>query len=176
MALDLRLNESEQMIKNAALDFLKRDTPKEVVQVLQETDTGCTEELWKKVVDMGWLGIIIPEEYGGMGSTLTSAGVLFIGEKFSALGDVLAAVFYDIHGDGFGLDAEVLDHGGGDVLHQPTLLLDGSARDGFNGYKWHGRSPCSVRQGEFSIARLRSQMPVWAGAAGGGSSAGRPAR
>jgi len=77
MALDLRLNEGEQMLKNTALDFLKRDAPKEVVQVLQETDTGYTEELWKKVVDMGWLGIIIPEEYGGMGSTLTSAGVLF---------------------------------------------------------------------------------------------------
>jgi alkylation response protein AidB-like acyl-CoA dehydrogenase len=77
MALDLRLNESEQMLRNTALDFLKRDAPKEVIQILQETDTGYTEELWKKVVDMGWLGIIIPEEYGGIGSTLTSAGVLF---------------------------------------------------------------------------------------------------
>ncbi len=77
MALNLRLNESEQIIRKSALDFLKRDAPKEVVQVLQETDTGYTEELWKKVVDMGWMGIIIPEEYGGTGSTLTSAGVLF---------------------------------------------------------------------------------------------------
>ena len=77
MALDLKLNESEQIIRKSALDFLKRDAPKEVVQVLQETDTGYTEELWKKVVDMGWMGIIIPEEYGGTGSTLTSAGALF---------------------------------------------------------------------------------------------------
>jgi alkylation response protein AidB-like acyl-CoA dehydrogenase len=77
MGLDLRLNESEQIIRKSALDFLKRDAPKEVIQVLQETDTGCTDELWKKVVDMGWMGIIIPEEYGGTGSTLTSAGVLF---------------------------------------------------------------------------------------------------
>ncbi len=77
MALDLRLSESEEMLKKAALDFLRRDAPKEVIQVLQETDTGYTEELWKKVVDMGWLGIIIPEQYGGTGSTLTSAGVLF---------------------------------------------------------------------------------------------------
>ena len=77
MALDLRFNETEQMLRQTALDFLKRDAPKEVIQVLQETDTGFTEELWKKVVDMGWLGIIIPEEYGGTGSTLTSAGALF---------------------------------------------------------------------------------------------------
>ena len=77
MGLDLKLNESEQIIRKSALDFLKRDAPKEVVQVLQETDTGITNELWKTVVDMGWMGIIIPEEYGGVGSTLTSAGVLF---------------------------------------------------------------------------------------------------
>ena len=77
MSLDLTLSESEQMLKKTALDFMRRDAPKEVVQVLQETDTGYTEELWKTVVGMGWLGIIIPEEYGGTGGTLTSAGVLF---------------------------------------------------------------------------------------------------
>ncbi|HEY95927.1 MAG TPA: acyl-CoA dehydrogenase family protein [Dehalococcoidia bacterium] len=77
MGLDLKYTESEQILRKSALDFLKRDAPKEVVQVLQETDTGVTDVLWQKVVDMGWLGIIIPEEYGGVGSTLTSAGVLF---------------------------------------------------------------------------------------------------
>lgn len=77
MGLDLKYNESEQILRKSALDFLKRDAPKEVVQVLQETDTGITDELWQKVVDMGWMGIIIPEEYGGVGGTLTNAGVLF---------------------------------------------------------------------------------------------------
>jgi len=77
MNLDLALTESEEMLKKAALDFMRRDAPKEVIQVLQETDTGCTEELWRKAADMGWLGIIIPEQYGGTGNSLTSAGVLF---------------------------------------------------------------------------------------------------
>ncbi len=77
MSLDLNLTESEEMLRKAALDFMRRDAPKEVVQKLQETDTGITDALWKMVVDMGWLGIIIPEEYGGTGNPLTSAGVLF---------------------------------------------------------------------------------------------------
>jgi alkylation response protein AidB-like acyl-CoA dehydrogenase len=77
MALDLRLNESEEMLKKTALDFLRRDAPNKVIQALQETDTGFTEDLWRKAVDMGWLGIIIPEQYGGTGNPLTSAGVLF---------------------------------------------------------------------------------------------------
>ncbi len=77
MALDLELTEIEEMLKNTALSFLKRDVPKDLLQELLGTDTGYTEELWQKAVDMGWLGIVIPEEYGGTENSLTSAGVLF---------------------------------------------------------------------------------------------------
>jgi alkylation response protein AidB-like acyl-CoA dehydrogenase len=77
MKLDLGLSESQEMLKKTALDFISRDAPKEVIQTLQDADTGCTTELWQKMVGIGWTGIIIPESHGGTGNTLTSAGVLF---------------------------------------------------------------------------------------------------
>ena len=77
MSLDLSLTESEEMLRKTALDFIKRDAPKSVVQKLQETDTGINSELWQMAANMGWLGIIIPEKYGGTNNSLTSAGVLF---------------------------------------------------------------------------------------------------
>ncbi|MBN1366705.1 MAG: acyl-CoA/acyl-ACP dehydrogenase [Dehalococcoidales bacterium] len=77
MRLDLSFTESEEMLRKAAIDFLKRDAPKPVIQSLQESDTGYTPELWQKAVDMGWLGIVIPEAYGGTGGSLTSAAALF---------------------------------------------------------------------------------------------------
>jgi alkylation response protein AidB-like acyl-CoA dehydrogenase len=77
MRLDLGLSESEEMLKKTALDFMRRDATKDVVQVLQETDTGCNDEIWQTMVDMEWPGIIIPEEYGGAGNPLTGAAVLF---------------------------------------------------------------------------------------------------
>lgn len=76
MRLNLRLSESEEMLKKTGLDFVRRDAPKDVIQALQESDTGSTQELWQKAVEIGWLGIIIPEKYGGTGNSLTSAGVL----------------------------------------------------------------------------------------------------
>ncbi len=76
MKLDLGLSESQEMMKRTALDFMSRDAPKDVIQASQNTDTGCTAELWQKMVGLGWTGIIIPEEYGGTENTLTSAGVL----------------------------------------------------------------------------------------------------
>ncbi len=77
MSLDLSLTESEEILKTTALNFLQRDVPKETIQNLQDSDTGYTEEIRRKVVEMGWLGILIPEQYGGTGYPLTTAGVLF---------------------------------------------------------------------------------------------------
>ena len=77
MALNLNLTEIEEMVKDTALKFMRRDVSNETIQTLLETDTGYTEEIWQKAISMGWLGIIIPEEYGGTGGSLTSAGVLF---------------------------------------------------------------------------------------------------
>jgi alkylation response protein AidB-like acyl-CoA dehydrogenase len=77
MSLDVNLAESEEMLRKTALDFMKRDAPKLVIQQLQETDIGMTAELWKSAVEMGWPGIIIPEKYGGAGNSMTSAGVLY---------------------------------------------------------------------------------------------------
>ncbi len=77
MSLDLSHTEFDEMLKNAALDFMRRDATKLVIQDLLDTDTGCTEDLWKKAVEMDWMGVIIPEEYGGTGNSLTSAGVIF---------------------------------------------------------------------------------------------------
>ena len=78
MKLDLGLSESQAMLKKTALDFMSRDAPRDVIQALQDTDTGCTTELWQKMAGLGWMGIIIPEEYGGTANTLTSAGVCLL--------------------------------------------------------------------------------------------------
>jgi len=77
MRLDLSLSDFDEMLMKAGLDFLRRETPKLVIQELLDTDTGCTDTIWEKAAELGWLGIIIPEKYGGMESNMVSAGVLF---------------------------------------------------------------------------------------------------
>jgi alkylation response protein AidB-like acyl-CoA dehydrogenase len=76
MKIDLALSESEKILRKTTLDFVKDNMPKLVVQALQETDTGTTPELWQKMAELGWLGIAVPESYGGAGLSLESAGVL----------------------------------------------------------------------------------------------------
>jgi len=76
MSLDLSHTNFDEMLKQSAKDFMRREAPKLVVEDLLETDTGYTVDMWKKLAQMGWLGIIIPEQYGGTENSMTSAGLV----------------------------------------------------------------------------------------------------
>jgi alkylation response protein AidB-like acyl-CoA dehydrogenase len=77
MKLSFKHSESEQALKDSALDFIKREAPHEVVRELQDSEKGYSEDMWRKTAELGWLGINIPEKYGGEGGTKLSAGALF---------------------------------------------------------------------------------------------------
>ena len=75
--MDLGLTEAQEILKSTAASFLQQEYPKETLIELEMTPTGITPELFRQVADLGWLGIIIPEEYGGAGRSFTDAAVLF---------------------------------------------------------------------------------------------------
>ena len=77
MGLNLSLTQSEEILKSTTMDFLDREISKETLESLLGSDTGWTERIVQKTAEIGWLGIIVPEAYGGIGYPLTSAGVLF---------------------------------------------------------------------------------------------------
>src|SRR5512136_141287 len=55
---------------------MEKEAPKDVLLELEKMETGYTRELWDKIVKTGWLGTLIPAQYGGTGGSLTLAGVL----------------------------------------------------------------------------------------------------
>ena len=65
--MDLGLNEAQQMLKNTAKDFLEAECPDTYVREMEIDERGYTLELWQKLAEQGWLGLIIPEKYGGVG-------------------------------------------------------------------------------------------------------------
>jgi alkylation response protein AidB-like acyl-CoA dehydrogenase len=75
--MDLGLTEAQEILKTTAANFVQQEYPKETLIELEMTPTGVTPELFRKVAQLGWLGIIIPEEYGGEGRSFTDAAVLF---------------------------------------------------------------------------------------------------
>jgi 3-oxocholest-4-en-26-oyl-CoA dehydrogenase beta subunit len=74
--MDLRFTETQEILKKMAHDFLTTECPKTLVRELEQSEKGYSPELWKKVAELGWMGLIIPEEYGGMGYTFQDLVVL----------------------------------------------------------------------------------------------------
>jgi len=64
--MDLGLNEAQQMLKNSAQEFLEAECPDTYVREMEEDENGYTAEMWQKLAEQGWLGLIIPEKYGGV--------------------------------------------------------------------------------------------------------------
>ncbi|MFO8101695.1 MAG: acyl-CoA dehydrogenase family protein [Dehalococcoidia bacterium] len=63
--MDLELTEEQQLLKNSARDFFERELPKEKVKEIEFDPLGYSPELWKKMAELGWCGLTIPEKYGG---------------------------------------------------------------------------------------------------------------
>ena len=63
--MELSLNEEQKMIKDAAREFLKKECPSDLVREMEEDEKGYPPGLWRKIAELGWLGLIFPTEYGG---------------------------------------------------------------------------------------------------------------
>jgi len=53
------------MLKQGAREFFEKECPKSLVKQMMEDEKGNPPELWKKMSQLGWLGLIYPEKYGG---------------------------------------------------------------------------------------------------------------
>jgi alkylation response protein AidB-like acyl-CoA dehydrogenase len=74
--MNFELDEEQVMLKASARDFLQQECPKKLVRAIMEDEKGYSPELWKKIADLGWLGLVFPEEYGGVGSSFLDLTVL----------------------------------------------------------------------------------------------------
>ena len=75
--MDLGLTEEQDLLKTTVADFVQQEYDKDTLLELEMTATGMTPELFRKVAELGWLGVLIPENYGGEGHSFTDAAVLF---------------------------------------------------------------------------------------------------
>jgi alkylation response protein AidB-like acyl-CoA dehydrogenase len=74
--MDLGLSEEQELLKNSAREFLEKECPEEHVRAMEEDDKGYSPELWKKMADLGWHGLMIPEDLGGSGFSFLDLCVL----------------------------------------------------------------------------------------------------
>lgn len=74
--MNFELDEEQVMLKTSARDFMDNECPKEHVREMMEDEKGYSPELWKKIADLGWMGISFPEQYGGADFTFLELAVV----------------------------------------------------------------------------------------------------
>ena len=85
MPLDFQLSEEHQLLRNAVRQMLSRhEHQKKQWREMTHRDHKFNYELWQEFADIGLLGALVPEEYGGNNSGLVALTLGF--EDICALG------------------------------------------------------------------------------------------
>jgi alkylation response protein AidB-like acyl-CoA dehydrogenase len=75
--MDLDFTEEQDMLRNSARDFLSAECDKAMVRTIEDSEEGYSPEIWRKMAELGWQALMIPEEYDGMGMGLMDLVVIF---------------------------------------------------------------------------------------------------
>ena len=74
--MDFGFTEEQELLRATARKFLENECPSPTVRKLMDTPEGTTPEFWAKLAEQGWLGLIFPEVYGGVGLGVVDLVVL----------------------------------------------------------------------------------------------------
>jgi len=74
--MDIKLDKIQMDMAREVRRFLDKECPTDYVRKMFDDYRGFTEDKWRKMADMDWLGVRIPEKYGGMGMGQLDLNVL----------------------------------------------------------------------------------------------------
>jgi alkylation response protein AidB-like acyl-CoA dehydrogenase len=116
------LTEEQTMLRDSARDWVRKKAPVSAFRTLRDSGNpdGFDRAAWREMCELGWAGIVIPEEFGGSG-----LGSRTLGLVLEEIGRTLAAS--PLLSSAIATAALVL--GGGSAQKQQWLpkLADGSA-------------------------------------------------
>jgi alkylation response protein AidB-like acyl-CoA dehydrogenase len=99
--LDFTFSPDQDALRDAVRSFFANEATGAYVRAMADDERGFTDEMWSKVAEMGWPGLLVPEDHGGIGLGLVDMIVVmeemgrlpFPGPFFSS--SVLATIAAD---------------------------------------------------------------------------------
>jgi acyl-CoA dehydrogenase len=65
--MNLDFSDDQKFLQNEAKKFLEKEDSVKKSREILESSESFDNDLWQKIIALGWTGIRIPEEYGGLG-------------------------------------------------------------------------------------------------------------
>jgi alkylation response protein AidB-like acyl-CoA dehydrogenase len=63
--MNTNMTAEQKMLKDSAREFFSKEIDSTWVRAAEAPDAKHDKAIWKKMADMGWLGMLIPEQFGG---------------------------------------------------------------------------------------------------------------
>src|SRR2546427_1286765 len=74
--MDFSFSSDQQLLKNSARAFLDEHCKPATVRLLWDDPRGESDTMWKEMAQLGWLGLALPETYGGSGLAMVATAIL----------------------------------------------------------------------------------------------------
>lgn len=74
--MDFGLSETQELIRSTSADWLSERASPDFVRAMAEDERGYTDDYWRELADLGWLGLLVPERDGGSGMEFSDMAVL----------------------------------------------------------------------------------------------------
>ena len=78
--MNFDFTDDQEIIRESTRTFVRRKSSLERVREMHTDAVGYSKDLWRIIADNGWLGVIYPEKYGGLGRYY--ADLICIAEEF----------------------------------------------------------------------------------------------
>lgn len=75
--MDLDFTEEQQMLRETVRGLCGAHAPISVVRAMEDDPTGYPETLWKKMAELGLLGLTLPEQYGGACQSALEGAIVY---------------------------------------------------------------------------------------------------
>jgi len=74
--MDFELDQEQQMLAKTVADFARNESPIERFRKLRDDDVGYDPAVWRKMGELGWLGVPFPEAVGGFGGSFVECALV----------------------------------------------------------------------------------------------------
>jgi alkylation response protein AidB-like acyl-CoA dehydrogenase len=74
--MDFELDQDQQMLAKTVAEFARNESPVERFRKLRDDEVGYEPAVWKKMGELGWLGVPFAETMGGYGGSFVECAIV----------------------------------------------------------------------------------------------------
>lgn len=74
--MEFTFSDEQEALRASVRSFLDKESPSDYVRAMLDDEAKTSERVWEHLVQLGWTGLLVPEEHGGLGLGLVDLAVV----------------------------------------------------------------------------------------------------